>query len=411
MSLIDHSDQQQNHMATSALSAAAAAASSTGAVPLFVRSHSAPHVQLSAFHDAYMYNRSVQSINDQLTFQQQQQQQAGSVFRGGYPAESLQQFSSPHPFDQPPPLPQMASSETHHLQYPTGYTTASFQQNQPMLSQDLNGDFHSLPPSSSSSSGSVHPFQMDQLTSSINNLEAATAGSRMVKFGYNGMSDGSPSSSSSLSPSLTPSHHHHHAFHSLDRSQSMSIFDTSEFAATFEVPEEYPATSYLIQRHGSLGSLYPITQSHELLEPFHHHHHLSRSRLSSLGGTTMVPSLSSTSISSETSSTAFPSPSLAAAKSRTRRASLSPDGTTRVFTCLVDGCGKQFKRSEHLKRHVRSVHTLEKPFGCPYENCPKRFSRSDNLNQHIRIHRHEKEKAQQQQPKSFTSFTPFSPNQ
>ncbi|KAK3843229.1 MAG: hypothetical protein J3R72DRAFT_367055 [Linnemannia gamsii] len=125
----------------------------------------------------------------------------------------------------------------------------------------------------------------------------------------------------------------------------------------------------------------------------------------------MVPSLSSTSISSEASSTAFPSPSLAACKSRTRRASLSPDGTTRVFTCLVDACGKQFKRSEHLKRHVRSVHTLEKPFGCPYENCPKRFSRSDNLNQHIRIHRHEKEKAQQQQSKPFTSFTPFSPNQ
>ncbi|OAQ28418.1 hypothetical protein K457DRAFT_57646, partial [Linnemannia elongata AG-77] len=58
----------------------------------------------------------------------------------------------------------------------------------------------------------------------------------------------------------------------------------------------------------------------------------------------------------------------------------------RVFTCMIDACGKQFKRSEHLKRHVRSVHTLEKPFGCPYENCPKRFSRSDNLNQHVRIH-------------------------
>jgi hypothetical protein len=194
---------------------------------------------------------------------------------------------------------------------------------------------------------------MDQLASSINNLEAAT-GSRVVKFGYSGMSDGSPSSSSSssLSPSSTPAHHAFH--HPLDRSQSMSIFDTSDFGA-FEVPDEYSA-SYLIQRHGSLGSLYPITQSHELLEP----PHLPRSRLGSVGGAAMVPSLSSTSISSEASSTAYPSPSLAAAKSRTRRASLSPDGTTRVFTCLVDSCGKQFKRSEHLKRHVRSVHTLEK---------------------------------------------------
>ncbi|KAF9911968.1 hypothetical protein EC991_001415 [Linnemannia zychae] len=408
MSLIDHNDSQQHHMATSAMSAAAvaaaaSAASSTGAVPLFARSLSAPHGQLSGFHDAYMYGRCVQSINDQLTFQQQQQQQqAESAFRNGYP-EPLQQFS-PHPFDQPP-LPQLASSETHHLQYPSGYTTAAFQQHQhqpTMFSQDSSADFHSLPPTSaSSSSGSVHPFQMDKLTSSINNLEAAT-GSRVVKFGYGGMGDGSPSSSSSLSPSSTPAHHQGF-HHTLDRSQSMSIFDTSDFAP-FEVPDDFPATSYLIQRHGSLGSLYPITQSHELLEPLQ----LPRSRLSSVGGASMVPSLSSTSISSETSSTAYPSPSLASAKSRTRRASLSPDGTTRVFTCLVDACGKQFKRSEHLKRHVRSVHTLEKPFGCPYENCPKRFSRSDNLNQHIRIHRHEKEKAQ---PKPFTSFTPFSPSQ
>lgn len=27
---------------------------------------------------------------------------------------------------------------------------------------------------------------------------------------------------------------------------------------------------------------------------------------------------------------------------------------------LVPGCGKCFKRSEHLKRHVRSIHTNEK---------------------------------------------------
>lgn len=43
-----------------------------------------------------------------------------------------------------------------------------------------------------------------------------------------------------------------------------------------------------------------------------------------------------------------------------RRASLSPDTPSRVFNCLIDDCGKLFKRSEHLKRHVRSVHTLEK---------------------------------------------------
>jgi hypothetical protein len=32
----------------------------------------------------------------------------------------------------------------------------------------------------------------------------------------------------------------------------------------------------------------------------------------------------------------------------------------RLYTCKVPGCGKCFARGEHLKRHVRSVHTYEK---------------------------------------------------
>ncbi|KAI8997071.1 hypothetical protein BDB01DRAFT_711830, partial [Pilobolus umbonatus] len=75
-------------------------------------------------------------------------------------------------------------------------------------------------------------------------------------------------------------------------------------------------------------------------------------------------------------------------RSRGRRVSNVAGCGSRSFTCKADGCGKVFKRSEHLKRHIRSIHTLEKPFECPYQNCSKRFSRSDNLNQHIRIHRH-----------------------
>ncbi|KAL8277822.1 hypothetical protein RQP46_009805 [Phenoliferia psychrophenolica] len=59
----------------------------------------------------------------------------------------------------------------------------------------------------------------------------------------------------------------------------------------------------------------------------------------------------------------------------------------KIFLCKVPQCGKCFKRSEHLKRHVRSIHTNEKPFQCQWPSCGKYFSRHDNLNQHLRIHR------------------------
>ncbi|KAJ7610180.1 hypothetical protein FB45DRAFT_761466 [Roridomyces roridus] len=63
-----------------------------------------------------------------------------------------------------------------------------------------------------------------------------------------------------------------------------------------------------------------------------------------------------------------------------------PSGEQRTFVCTVEGCGKCFVRGEHLKRHMRSIHTYEKPHLCPYEGCGKTFSRRDNLAQHARIH-------------------------
>ncbi|CCF58804.1 hypothetical protein KAFR_0F02070 [Kazachstania africana CBS 2517] len=48
-------------------------------------------------------------------------------------------------------------------------------------------------------------------------------------------------------------------------------------------------------------------------------------------------------------------------------------------------CEKGFKRSEHLKRHFRSVHSNERPFPCML--CEKKFSRSDNLSQHLKTHK------------------------
>ncbi|KAI0218017.1 hypothetical protein L0F63_007056 [Massospora cicadina] len=70
-----------------------------------------------------------------------------------------------------------------------------------------------------------------------------------------------------------------------------------------------------------------------------------------------------------------------------QRVYLNESCTAKQFQCTYPGCGKLFKRTEHLKRHLNTVHTDFKPFVCRHPQCHKRFSRSDNLSQHLRTHR------------------------
>lgn len=58
----------------------------------------------------------------------------------------------------------------------------------------------------------------------------------------------------------------------------------------------------------------------------------------------------------------------------------------RSYVCPVSSCSKAFKRREHLRRHLRSIHTNDKPHACPHQGCNKRFSRTDNLWQHVKTH-------------------------
>ncbi|KAL0575786.1 hypothetical protein V5O48_006183 [Marasmius crinis-equi] len=102
-----------------------------------------------------------------------------------------------------------------------------------------------------------------------------------------------------------------------------------------------------------------------------------------------VPTVYSSSSSSNNTSGASAFPSSSARDNLTDvDGFLRPeDKGARIHMCKVPGCGKCFARGEHLKRHVRSIHTWEKPHKCPYPGCGKDFSRHDNLGQHMRVHK------------------------
>jgi hypothetical protein len=48
-----------------------------------------------------------------------------------------------------------------------------------------------------------------------------------------------------------------------------------------------------------------------------------------------------------------------------------------------DDCGATFSRSDHLKRHIKSVHIGVKSHVCPA--CHRSFARSDDLHRHVRL--------------------------
>ncbi|KAK3947099.1 hypothetical protein QBC32DRAFT_271415 [Pseudoneurospora amorphoporcata] len=53
--------------------------------------------------------------------------------------------------------------------------------------------------------------------------------------------------------------------------------------------------------------------------------------------------------------------------------------------CDYPGCGKTYRRSEHLKRHKTNAHS-EVPVWYPCSFCDKKFNRPDNRRQHLGLH-------------------------
>lgn len=49
-------------------------------------------------------------------------------------------------------------------------------------------------------------------------------------------------------------------------------------------------------------------------------------------------------------------------------------------------CDGRFRRPEHLRRHIKTVHGSNKPYFCRVPQCNKAFSRGDNLRDHYWTH-------------------------
>lgn len=114
----------------------------------------------------------------------------------------------------------------------------------------------------------------------------------------------------------------------------------------------------------------------------------SARRKSIIGVVRSPPSMSPTTSTNSTTATTTSSSS-SQSKGNSLSGSSAPSNANfdnledKPFQC--SDCPKAFKRSEHLKRHVRSVHSNERPFACTL--CEKKFSRSDNLSQHLKTHK------------------------
>lgn len=110
-----------------------------------------------------------------------------------------------------------------------------------------------------------------------------------------------------------------------------------------------------------------------------------RRRKSTIGISTMSSFSTSprNSMDGTTTASEFPGASAKRNSNSSIQVALLEDSSAKPFQCK--DCDKAFRRSEHLKRHVRSVHSTDRPFPCML--CEKKFSRSDNLSQHLKTHK------------------------
>ncbi|GJJ77745.1 hypothetical protein EMPS_10104 [Entomortierella parvispora] len=386
-SQIQHQHQQQQAQRLMEMTAAVPTMA-IGAIPLFSRSISAPHMHFSGHgQDVFIPYGAQQGLpplgQNPLT--------TATSVPPTSSAQSLRGNNGPSPFGSGI-LP--SNSMVGNLScgagpnfvyqqpvHPMDQLTTSFDDLDVALPQKQKLEFptdpflQQVPSNAAAGLGASETFSQQQMDKAL----PAPASSSPTS---------STSSDSSTDTTFTPSYENPSTapFRPALRGQSISFFEAG--LSTFDTENDFP--DYAWSRHGSTGSLFPLSHSDDFQD------YLASSSIEGNPpeSVAMLQSSSSTSIMSTTSTSSSSSSSSSqpihkASKVKARRASVCTDAQGPVYQCQFNDCHRPFRRQEHLKRHIRSVHTLEKPFGCPIDSCTRRFSRSDNLNQHIRIHRHD----------------------
>lgn len=76
-------------------------------------------------------------------------------------------------------------------------------------------------------------------------------------------------------------------------------------------------------------------------------------------------------------------------------------GEPTMHLCHYPNCGKVYKKTSHLRAHLR-WHIGDQPYLCSWPGCSRKFTRSDELHRHFRIHTGERKHRCQHCGKSFS---------